>query len=135
MALSCCFEIEVGHQECDEVISRTIEEQEIMGNSRQFLDAIVRLTCEYTEKIDLIIAELATGWSLERIAKVDLVILRMAIVEILKGLEDPPPPDAVIINEAIVLAKKFSTADSGRFINGILASVVKSKEKYISQLA
>ncbi len=72
------------------------------------------------EDIDAMIAKYASNWSIDRIAKVDLAILRMAIFE-LCNREDIPP--IVSINEAIDLAKSFSSAESKRFINGILDSV------------
>ena len=71
-------------------------------------------------EIDAAIEKYATNWSIERIAKVDLAILRLAIFE-LKFRDDIPP--IVSINEAIDLAKGFSSAESKRFINGILDSV------------
>ena len=134
MAMCCAFEIEVGGQDPEEAIERTIEEQEITGPSREFIRNWVRLVSEKREAIDELIRELAVGWTLERMAKVDLAILRLAIAELLIGLEEPAPADAVIINEAIVLAKKFSTPDSGRFVNGILANVVKGKENYSARV-
>ncbi len=72
------------------------------------------------DDIDAIIERYASNWSLDRIAKVDLAILRMAVFE-LSHREDIPP--IVSINEAIDLAKSFSSAESKRFINGILDSV------------
>ena len=71
-------------------------------------------------EIDAVISKFATNWSIERIAKVDLAILRLAIFE-LKFRDDIPP--IVSINEAVDLAKGFSSAESKRFINGILDSV------------
>ena len=128
------YEIESGKHDSDEVIARTIESQEITVSAAIFFTDSVALSCKHLAQIDEIIDSLAEGWSLARIARVDLAILRLSIVELLIGLEDPTPPEPVIINEAVVLAKKFSTADSGKLINGILASIVKDKEKYQSML-
>ena len=69
------------------------------------------------EAVDTTIREHAKNWSFERIAKVDLAILRLAIYELLFRRDIPP---IVSINEAIDLSKEFSTPDSKRFINGIL---------------
>ncbi len=71
-------------------------------------------------EIDALVSKFATNWSIDRIAKVDLSILRLAIFELLKRDDIPP---IVSINEAIDLAKTFSSAESKRFINGILDSV------------
>jgi len=134
LALSSCYEIEVGKQDVEEVLARVSEEQELDAKSRDFFQDSVRKVFEYLPEIDGIIEELAIGWKLNRIARVDLAIMRLAILELLVDLEDPPPPEAIVINEAVVLAKKFSTEDSGKFVNGILASVVNNKEKYKERL-
>ncbi|GHB90870.1 transcription antitermination factor NusB [Cerasicoccus arenae] len=72
---------------------------------------------EKHEKVDEVIREYARNWSFDRIAKVDLAILRLAIYELNFRLDIPP---IVTINEAIDLAKDFSDPDARRFINGIL---------------
>jgi N utilization substance protein B len=66
------------------------------------------------------IAAAAVGWPLERMAVVDRLVLRLAVAELL----DPEgPPVAVVIDEAVELAKSYSTEQSGRFVNGILATI------------
>lgn len=72
--------------------------------------------------IDDLIAQHTIGWSLERIVSVDKVILRIGTYEI-KYLDIDP---AVVINETIEIAKKYSTLDSSRFINGVLDSIQKA---------
>ena len=74
------------------------------------------------EKADEYIAGLAENWHLERIAAIDRNILRMAITE-LEMIPDTPVK--VVLNEAIELAKKFSTIESSKFVNGILDNFVK----------
>lgn len=71
-------------------------------------------------EVDAVIEKSATNWSKDRIAKVDLAILRLAIFELLFR-EDIPP--VVSINEAIDLAKEFSSAEARRFVNGVLDNV------------
>ncbi|HDS31126.1 MAG TPA: transcription antitermination factor NusB [Firmicutes bacterium] len=134
LALSCCFEIEFGNQDIQKIIERTIESQNVDKTASGYLENAVATTERFRTKLDEIITELAVGWKLDRIAKVDLCILRLAITELVVGFEDPTPPDAIIINEAVVLAKKFSTEDSGRFVNGILATVAKDKPRFIKIL-
>ena len=128
------YEIDVGKHDPEVVLERTIESQDVQGAAQTFLRSSVRIAWGRRAVVDEIIGELAVGWRVERIARVDLAILRLAIVELLIGLDDERPPDAVVINEAVVLAKKFSTQDSGKFINGILATVVRNKEQYRSAL-
>ena len=83
---------------------------------------------QYTPKLDVYISRLATNWDIERLAVVDKNILRIAICEI-EHL--PDVPIKVAINEAIELAKKYSTLESASFVNGVLDKVMKDKEKQI----
>ena len=71
---------------------------------------------------DEIIAENAIGWTLARMPVIDLIVLRIAIFELKSR---PDVPTAVILNEAVELAKTFSTDESGRFVNGILSTISK----------
>jgi transcription antitermination protein NusB len=87
---------------------------------RAFADPLIRGTLEQRNEIDAEIVKHAKNWSLHRIAAVDRNILRLAIFEMLHR-EDIPP--IVSINEAVDIAKKFSTNDSGKFVNGILDKI------------
>jgi N utilization substance protein B len=87
---------------------------------RLFADPLIRGTLEHRNEADAIIKKLAKNWELRRMAAVDRNILRLAIYEMLHR-EDIPP--VVSINEAVDIAKKFSTRDSGKFVNGILDKV------------
>jgi N utilization substance protein B len=85
-----------------------------------FVADVVRGVTREGERIDGLIAKYAVGWSLERMPAVDRNILRMAVYEL---LERPDVPVGAAISEAVELAKQFSTDESGRFVNGLLASV------------
>ena len=74
------------------------------------------------EKIDRIIQKTATDWDISRIDKVDLAVMRLAIFEI---LHEKDTPAAVAINEAVDIAKEFSSEESGKFVNGILEKIRK----------
>ena len=87
---------------------------------RLFADPLIRGALEHREEADTLIRQYAVNWELHRIAAVDRNILRLAIYEMLHRLDIPP---IVSINEAVDLAKKFSTQDSGKFVNGILDKV------------
>lgn len=87
---------------------------------RMFADPLIRGVLEHREEADALITKHALNWELHRIAAVDRNILRLAIYEMLHR-EDIPP--VVSINEAVDVAKKFSTQDSGKFVNGILDKV------------
>jgi len=87
---------------------------------RLFADPLIRGTLQYRDEADATIKKHAENWDLHRIAAVDRNIMRLAIYEMLHR-EDIPP--IVSINEAVDIAKKFSTQDSGKFVNGILDKV------------
>ena len=82
-----------------------------------FGEELIQGTLEHVAEIDAQIKTLAHNWDFDRIAKIDLAILRLAMFEMLFRKDIPP---VVSINEAIDLSKEFSNADSKRFINGIL---------------
>ena len=94
----------------------TIEEASV----RSFAEPLIRGALENREAIDRTISSHAKNWELHRIATVDRNILRLAIYELLHR-EDIPP--IATINEAVDIAKKFSTDESGKFVNGILDKI------------
>jgi N utilization substance protein B len=94
----------------------TAEEAE----TRLFADPLIRGTLEHRDELDAEIKKYAQNWDLHRMAAVDRNILRLAIYEMLHR-EDIPP--VVSINEAVDIAKKYSTEDSGKFVNGILDKI------------
>ncbi len=79
---------------------------------------VVAGVAERREEIDGHLGRLARGWTVERMPAVDRAILRLAAFELLGR---PDVPTAVVIDEAVEMAKRFSTDDSGRFVNGVLA--------------
>ena len=89
-----------------------------------FLEALYFGTLSHLEEIDATIAENTTNWSFERIAKVDLSILRLAIYE----MKYTDVPQKVAVNEAVEIAKIYSTEKSPKFVNGVLGSVIKKVE-------
>lgn len=87
---------------------------------RLFADPLIRGALQHRAEVDAVITKHAKNWDIDRMATVDRNILRLAIYEMLHR-EDIPP--IVSINEAVDIAKKFSTDDSGKFVNGILDKV------------
>ena len=76
---------------------------------------------EHRDRLDAAIDERATGWTLARMPVIDLNVLRIGAFEL---AERPDVPTAVVLDEAVSLVKQFSTDDSGRFVNGVLAALV-----------
>lgn len=83
----------------------------------QFAEELIRGALEHLEDVDQIIQKYSQNWNFERVARIDLAILRLAIYEMAYRRDIPP---IVSINEAIDLSKRFSNPDAKRFINGIL---------------
>ncbi|MEN9836280.1 MAG: hypothetical protein RL011_2473 [Pseudomonadota bacterium] len=83
---------------------------------------IARGTLERTVEIDTLIQTVSTNWKLERMSVIDRNVLRLATFELLVAAA----PQRVVLNEAIELAKKFGSAESGRFVNGLLDRIAKS---------
>jgi N utilization substance protein B len=93
---------------------------------RKFTEELVRGTIERLDEIDSRLAKVAENWVLKRMAAVDRNILRFAAFEILYRKDIPP---AVTINEAVEIAKKFSSSEAAPFINGILDKLAKEMGK------
>ena len=92
---------------------------------REFASALARDTVGRLAETDAFIAETAERWRPERMAVIDRLILRLAVTELLRG---PLPPPAVVINEALELARTFSTEEAVKFINGMLDAIRKKIE-------
>jgi N utilization substance protein B len=93
---------------------------------RSFAEEVVKGTFKHLRKINSAIEQSAENWSLERMAAVDRNVLRLAVYEILYRMDIPL---SVTINEAIEVAKKFGTDESGPFVNGVLDSVARMAGK------
>lgn len=121
MALQLLFAIETSQTDPDEVISIFRQEyKNTLPEIREFAETLIRGVSKRLSKIDAIIASHAKNWEFSRIAIVDRNILRLGIFEL---LEMKDTPKAVVINEAVELAKTFSTEDSPGFVNGILDKI------------
>lgn len=122
LAFRLLFQIDVGGASPDEVFAAARVASEASSEVWLFASQLARGAWEERSEIDPIIEKYASGWTLERMANVDRNLLRLCLFEITKR-EDIPA--SVSINEAVELAKKYSTADSAKFINGILGSFAR----------
>src|ERR1700757_4196789 len=127
LCLQMLFQADMGRQGPDDV-RRTFwaERKEVEEDVRGFADDLFRTATDRTGDIDKLIEGHAEHWRMERMAAVDRNILRGAVAEFLGY---PQTPRAVIINEAIEIARKFSSPESVQFINGVLDSVGRALEK------
>lgn len=102
------------------------ENNEFNLGERKYINHAINTIIDNLEEIDKNIEHYLKGWELERLAKIDLSTLRIAIYEMMYR-EDIPVE--VSINEAIEIAKKYSTEESSKYINGVLGSFIRGKDK------
>jgi N utilization substance protein B len=123
LALQMLFQLDMGHQEPEDV-RRTFwsERQDLDEKVRSFADTLFNVACERKEEIGELIERNAEHWRMDRMAAVDRNLLRAGVAEFLGYPKTPP---AVIINEALEIARRFSTPESVQFINGVLDSVAR----------
>ena len=120
------YETDVSDVPSEEVLARTLEETPLAPNNREYVEATVRGVLGCTAAIDEKISEGSRNWRIERIARMDLAILRHSVYEVLFSDEITP---AIASNEAVLLAKMYGTAESAKFINGIVGGIIRSLKK------
>jgi len=123
-ALQMLFQWDITHDSIDQILStffNGLEESEAVAD---FARTLVIRAVENVEKIDSLIQRHAEHWRMDRMATVDRNVLRLATQE----LFDNETPKTVVINEAIEIARRFSSQESPQFINGILDSIKKELE-------
>jgi N utilization substance protein B len=121
LAMQMLFQADMGRQNFDQVRHSFWKEREdVDAEIRGFADDLFRTAEDRSEEIDKIIEQHAQHWRVGRMAAVDRNILRTAVAEFV-GYSSTPK--AVIINEALEIARKFSSPESVQFINGVLDSV------------
>ncbi len=123
-AVQALYQIDVAASDLDEALARfwrSFEpvEREVM----ELADGLVRGVAEHRRSIDAAIEEVSTNWRLDRMARVDRNVLRLAVYEL---RHRPDVPVKVAINEAIELGKKYGSESSGAFINGVLDRIAAS---------
>jgi transcription antitermination protein NusB len=126
-ALQWLYQWEVGGLELDDVFvpDRQVALRPVDRERDARAEALVRGTATNLATIDPLISEAAENWRLERLAIIDRLILRLAVFEL---LHQPATPPAVVINEAIELARAYSQEQAVPFVNGILDSIRKRLE-------
>jgi N utilization substance protein B len=127
MALQMLFQADMGKQDGEQV-RRTFwaEHATASAEVRGFADDLFRVATDRVAEIDGLIERHAEHWRMERMAAVDRNVLRAAVAEFFSC---PETPRAVIINEALEIARKFSSPEAVHFVNGVLDSVGKELEE------
>jgi transcription antitermination protein NusB len=119
-----CFEIR-GNVSVDEIFPYSLERHELDEEGAKFALALLKKTTENLESLDGIISKHIDNWDLNRLAMIDKNILRQGLAELQFF---PEIPKKVTIDEAIELAKTYGSADSGRFVNGVLDALSKDSK-------
>jgi len=123
LALQMLFQADMGKQQKEEVRQSFWRERaEVEGETRRFADDLFGVACDRVAEIDELIERHAEHWRMDRMAAVDRNILRLGVAELLGY---PDNPRAVVINEALEIARRFSAPESVHFINGVLDSVAR----------
>ena len=121
-ALQVLYSVVIGDREPRDAVSEIVGESDL--EQRAFVEELALGTLEYAPEADRIVSPLLEGWAIERLPTIDRLLLEMATFELHCR---PQTPKAVAIKEAVALAKRFSTEDSGRFVNGVLSAVANAK--------
>jgi transcription antitermination protein NusB len=109
------------------ILERNLDEFRSNIDDTQFVEDMVDGVSKHRDEIDAIIGPAAPEWPVDQIAKIDKIILRIGIYELMIKREVPPK---VAINEAVELAKTFGGENSSKFINGVLGTVYRNSEFY-----
>jgi N utilization substance protein B len=117
LALQMLYQREIAGGSADDVIAASGDLQQVPEGAREFAVALVRGVLEHGDAIDGHLKGQADNWRVARMAAVDRNILRLALFEL---IYQPATPAAVVIDEAIELAKRFGSERSSQFVNGIL---------------
>ncbi len=131
LALRALFQADLAAISADETVALSLSQAHYSPPTLSFAEQLIRGGLHHQRDLDRVIERYARGWTLERMANVDRNILRLAAFELLYLPETPP---SVVADEAVELAKKYSTQESGRFVNGILGNLIRNLEQERSEL-
>jgi N utilization substance protein B len=122
-ALRALYQIDLGGKPPEEAVEEVLSVASLEpDDSEAVRELVYGATRVQRTELDPLIQQYARGWTIDRMAVIDRNILRLALYEL---RHHPEQPYKVVINDAIELAKKYSTAESGRFVNGILGAIVR----------
>lgn len=130
MAMHILYSVDVCHMTVDDAFtsffaSHDPAEESVITFARELADGVL----EHKAAIDTHISDVAKNWDVSRMASIDRTVIRMATYELLYCKDVPV---SVIINEAVEIAKEYSTYDSGKFVNGLLDKIKEVRKKGLS---
>ncbi len=122
IALQTLYAAEVAGSDWREALRENVARRKASPDAVEYAERLVSDVTAQREKLDELISNRLENWELRRVSVVDRTILRIALSELINC---PEVPTSVIMDEAIEIAQKFSTADAGRFVNGVLDALAK----------
>ena len=130
LVLKTLYASEIREINWEELLTQVLEQSKVNPKDKLFIQSLIKQILEHEEKIDELIKEKLEHWDFKRLNSVDRIILRMGVSEMLYF---PDIPIKVSIDEAIELAKKFSSPEAGKFVNGILDAIAKSNKEILAK--
>lgn len=124
-ALKALYVLDICKMKVEEVIPIFAGAGGLPEEAAIFSESLIRGTTENRQEIDSLISKYSQNWSIERMPSIDRNIIRLAAFELIKNVETPIN---VIINEAVEIAKIYSTVESSKFVNGILDKIKDSRK-------
>lgn len=110
----------------DAVLARNIARYDATLDDKAFVERLVHGVTTRTDELDGVLQPIAPEWPIAQIARMDRVILRLSLYELLHEKDVPPK---VVINEAVELAKAFGSENSSKFVNGVLGTALRDREE------
>jgi N utilization substance protein B len=123
VAIQALYQTDISSTPIKKSLEGIFEQESLPNETKVFATTLAEGTWKRKKEIDPFISKYSKGWKIERMCIVDRNILRLALFELLENKS----PHRVVIDEAIELAKKFSTDEAAKFINGILGTYVKEQ--------
>ncbi len=121
-ALQALYQVESTGQDVDTALSDFAESFELSDGAKEFSWELVRGVLDRRSEIDAHVEAVAANWTMDRLSRIDLSTIRIATYEMIAS---PEVPVEIIIDEAVEIARKFGTADSSKFVNGVLDPIAK----------
>jgi len=121
LAMQAIYQSELSKTSIDEALTNLFEEEELAEETREFTKRLAEGVLDKKDDLDRKIKEFSKNWEIGRISMINKAILMLALYEL---IYEKDTPKAVVVNEALELAKRYSDPESAKFINGILGSAV-----------
>jgi N utilization substance protein B len=122
--MQALYQAEISNNSIEESLKNLFEAEKFIDETVGFSEKLAKQAWIDRDGSDQIIVKLSVDWPLDRIGKVDRSILRLALSELKSG----ETPQSVVINEAVELAKKYSSEEAAKFINGILGAFLREQK-------